>query len=86
MVANNMKFKKRKVFEVLQKYYFLNNVDEVRVSGECIEIWIDNELATSFDIINEDLKIAFGSDINYTSEQLEDYLGLLVDLKECITK
>ena len=81
-----MEFIKSKVFEVLQSYYFLNNVDEVRVSDECIEIWAENELATSFDIINEELTIAFGSDVNYTSEQLEDYLGLLVDLKECITK
>lgn len=81
-----MKFKKSKVFEVLQSYYFLNKVDEVRVDDECIEIWIETELAVSFDIINEELKIAFGSDVNYNDEELEDYLGLLVDLKECLIK
>ncbi len=86
MGVNNMKFLKRKVFEILQSYCFLNEVDEVRVSDECIEIWVENELATSFDIINEELRIAFGSDVNYNSEQLEDYLGLLTDLEKCITK
>lgn len=70
----------------MQSYYFLNKVDEVRVDDECIEIWIETELAVSFDIINEELKIAFGSDVNYNDEELEDYLGLLVDLKECLIK
>ena len=81
-----MKFKKSKVFEVLQSYYFLNKVDEIRVDDECIEIWIETELAVSFDILGDELKIAFGSDVNYSDEELADYLGLLTDLQDCLVK
>lgn len=81
-----MKFRKSKVFEVLQSYYFLNKVDEIRVLDECIEIWIENELAVSFDILGDELKIAFGSDVNYNERELADYLGLLADLQDCLVK
>ena len=83
-----MKFIKSKVFEVLCGYCILNTSSEVRVVEEAIEIYKDSDLIVSYDVnsFTGEIAITFTDAVGYTSDQLEDYLGLLVDLKECVRK
>ena len=83
-----MEFIKSKVFEVLQSCYFLNNADEVRVMESTIEIYKESDLVVTYDInVNRGkIIITFTDSDYYTSEELENYLSLLVDLKECVKK
>jgi hypothetical protein len=82
-----MEFKKSKVFDILQSYPFLDNEGRVEVSKTCVEIYDnDNDLLATYWFINGKLRVEFTDNRCYTSEELEDYLGLLVDLKECLVK
>lgn len=80
-----MKINKNKVFEVLQTCYFLNKIGTIAVSDDLITIWdTDNELLANCWYSNGELKLKFPDTRSYTSEQLKDYLDLLVDLKKCL--
>ena len=83
-----MEFIKSKVFEVLCGYYILNTSSEVRVMESTVEIYKDSDLIVTYDINSSsgEIIITFTDYNYYTSDQLEDYLGLLVDLKECVRK
>lgn len=83
-----MEFIKSKVFEVLSSYYILNTSSEVRIMESTIEIYKESDLVATYDInLNSgEIIITFTDSDYYTSEQLEDYLGILVDLKDCVKK
>lgn len=83
-----MEFIKSKVFEVLCSYRILNTSSEVRVMESTIEIYKESDLVATYDInLNSGgIIITFTDYDYYTSDQLEDYLGLLVDLKDCVRK
>ena len=83
-----MKFIKSKVFEVLCSYCILNTSSEVRVIEGTIEIYKESDLIVSYDVnsITGEVVITFTDTVGHTSNQLEDYLGLLVDLKDCVRR
>lgn len=83
-----MEFIKSKVFEVLCGYSILNTSSEVRVVKSTIEIYKESDLVVSYDVnsITGEVVITFTDTVGHTSGQLEDYLGLLVDLKDCVKK
>ena len=82
-----MEFKKSKVFDILQSCLFLDNEGEVVVNEKYIEIYdADHDLLATYEYVNGDLRITFTDNRCYKSEELEDYLSLLVDLKECLVK
>ena len=83
-----MEFIKSKVFEVLCSYYILNTSSEVIVMEKTIKIYKDSELVVTYEVNSRggEIIITFTDYDDYTSDQLEDYLGLLVDLKECVRK
>lgn len=82
-----MEFRKSKVFDVLQSYHFLDNEGRVEVSKTVVSIYDDDDdLLASYGYLNGNLRIKFTNNRCYTSEELEDHLGLLVDLKNCLVK
>lgn len=83
-----MEFIKSKVFEVLCSYCILNTSSEVRIMEGTIEIYKDSDLVVTYEVNSSggEIVITFTDNDYYTSDQLEDYLGLLVDLKECVKK
>ena len=83
-----MEFIKSKVFEVLCGYCILNTSSEVIVMEKTIKIYKDSELVVTYEVNSRggEIIITFTDYDDYTSDQLEDYLGLLVDLKECVRK
>ncbi len=81
-----MEFIKSKVFEVLSSYYFLNKVDEVRVANKCITISNEGHVLANYWMPHDELVIEITDHRCYNEEELEDYLGLLADLKECVRK
>lgn len=82
-----MEFKKSKVFDALRGYEFLDNERQVVVNKKFIEIYDDdNDLVATYTHVNGDLRIEFNDGTYHTSENLKDYLSLLIDLKECLVK
>ena len=83
-----MEFIKSKVFEVLCSYCILNTSSEVRVMEGTIEIYKESDLVVTYEVNSSggEIVVTFTDSDYYTSDQLEDYLGLLVDLKECVRK